>query len=57
METPNVDCHWDVVAPDTTFGERFSWETALWFRVGGLQDVAQLSSTMNRIHEQASADA
>ena len=57
VDTPDVDCHWYVVAPDNTFGEGFSWENAPWFSVEGLQDVAQLSSTMNRIHEQASADA
>ena len=57
VDTPDVDCHWYVVAPDNTFGEGFSWENAPWFSVEGLEDVAQLSSTMSKIHDHASAEA
>ena len=27
VDTPDVDCHWYVTAPDNTFGEGFSWRT------------------------------
>ena len=46
LDLPDVDCHWYVVAPDSTFGDGFSWENAAWFSVEGLQDVANLKNTM-----------
>ena len=38
VDTPDVDCHWYVTAPDNTFGEGFSWENAPWFSAEGLLD-------------------
>ena len=55
VDTPDVDCHWYVTAPDNTFGEGFSWENAPWFSAEGLRDVGQLNNTMTTIHSQALA--
>ena len=52
-DTPDVDCHWYVTAPDNTFGEGFSWENAPWFSAEGLRDVGDLNNTMTTIHSQA----
>ena len=57
VETPDVDCHWYVTAPDNTFGEGFNWENAPWFSAEGLRDVGELSHTMTAIHKQASAES
>ena len=46
VDVPDADCHWYVTAPDSTFGEGFSWEAAPWFDVHGLRDIANLSNTM-----------
>ena len=45
-DVPDVDCHWYVTAPDSTFGEGFDWATAPWFDVNGLQDIADLKHTV-----------
>ena len=57
VDTPDVDCHWYVVAPDNTFGEGFDWANAPWFDAHGLLDVADLNNTMSKIHEQASVES
>ena len=31
-----------LLTPDNTFGEGFDWETAPWYSVEGLQDIANL---------------
>ena len=53
VDTPDVDCHWYVTAPDNTFGEGFSWENAPWFSAEGLRDVGDLNNTVTTIHSQA----
>ena len=53
VDTPDVNCHWYVTAPDNTFGEGFSWENAPWFSAEGLRDVGDLNNTMTTIHSQA----
>ena len=53
VDTPDVDCHWYVTAPDNTFGEGFSWENAPWFSAEGLRDVGDLNNTMTTLHSQA----
>ena len=53
VDTPDVDCHWYVTAPDNTFGEGFSWKNAPWFSAEGLRDVGELNNTMTTIHSQA----
>ena len=53
VDTPDVDCHWYVTAPDNTFGEGFSWENAPWFSAEGLRDVGDLNKTMTTLHSQA----
>ena len=42
-------CHWYIVQADSTFGEGFDWETAPWYSIEGLQDIADL-------HDQVLAD-
>tara|TARA_B100000575_G_scaffold239552_1_gene202132 strand:- start:122 stop:430 length:309 start_codon:yes stop_codon:yes gene_type:complete len=39
LDVPDVSCHWYVVAPDSTFGEGFSWENSPWFDANGLNDI------------------
>ena len=39
VDIPDVSCHWYVSAPDSTFGEGFSWENSPWFDVNGLNDI------------------
>ena len=56
VDTPDVDCHWYVTAPDNTFGEGFSWENAPWFSAEGLRDVGELNHTMMAIHSQAAGE-
>ncbi|BEV35946.1 hypothetical protein [Synechococcus sp. M16CYN] len=55
IDVPDVNCHWYVVAPDSTFGEGFDWSIAPWFDVNGLRDVASLKNTMQSIHQRALA--
>ena len=42
VDIPDAKCHWYIVSPDNTFGEGFDWETAPWFDVNGLNDVAPM---------------
>ena len=42
VDVPDTSCHWYIVQADNTFGEGFDWETAPWYSVEGLQDVANL---------------
>jgi len=43
VDIPDASCHWYVVAPDSTFGEGFSWENSPWFDVNGLNDIPKNS--------------
>ena len=49
VDIPDAKCHWYIMSPDNTFGEGFDWETAPWYSVKGLQDIADL-------HDQVLAD-
>ena len=42
VDVPDTSCHWYVANADNTFGEGFDWETAPWYSVEGLQDIADL---------------
>ena len=42
VDVPDTSCHWYVANVDNTFGDGFDWETAPWYSVEGLQDVANL---------------
>ena len=42
VDVPDASCHWYITSPDNTFGEGFDWETAPWYSVEGLQDIANL---------------
>ena len=37
---------------DNTFGEGFDWETAPWYSVEGLQDVANRTLPESSVHDQ-----
>ena len=39
VDIPDASCHWYVAAPDSIFGEGFSWENSLWFDANGLNDI------------------
>ena len=39
VDIPDASCHWYVAAPDSTFGEGFSWENSPWFDANGLNDI------------------
>ena len=42
VDVPDTSCHWYIVqADDNTFGEGFDWETAPWYSIEGLQDIAE----------------
>ena len=49
VDVPDTSCHWYVANADNTFGDGFDWETAPWYSVEGLQDIADL-------HDQVLAD-
>ena len=49
IDVPDTSCHWYIVQADNTFGEGFDWETAPWYSIEGLQDIADL-------HDQVLAD-
>ena len=53
--TPDVNCHWYITAPDNTFGQGFSWENAPWFSAEGLRDIGELDGTMMAIQQQESS--
>jgi hypothetical protein len=42
VDVPDSSCHWYIVDADNTFGDGFDWETAPWFDVNGLLDIAHL---------------
>ena len=42
VDVPDTSCHWYIVNADNTFGEGFDWETAPWYSIEGLQDIADL---------------
>ena len=42
VDVPDTACHWYIVQADNTFGEGFDWETAPWYSIEGLQDIANL---------------
>ena len=42
VDVPDTSCHRYIVNPDNTFVEGFDWETAPWYSVEGLQDIADL---------------
>ena len=42
VDVPDASCHWYIVDADNTFGEGFDWETAPWYSVEGLLDIANL---------------
>ena len=42
VDVPDTSCHWYIVNADNTFGEGFDWETAPWYSIEGLQDIANL---------------
>ena len=39
VDIPDASCHWYVAAPDSMFGEGFSWENSPWFDANGLNDI------------------
>ena len=43
VDIPDAACHWYVANADNTFGEGFDWESAPWYSVEGLNDVAPIS--------------
>ena len=43
VDIPDVSCHWYVSAPDSTFGEGFSWAYSPWFDANGLNDIPKNS--------------
>tara|TARA_B100000212_G_scaffold74268_1_gene52416 strand:- start:2 stop:313 length:312 start_codon:yes stop_codon:yes gene_type:complete len=43
VDIPDASCHWYVAAPDSTFGEGFSWENSPWFDANGLNDIPKNS--------------
>ena len=44
VDIPDASCHWYVANADNTFGEGFDWESAPWFDVNGLNDVAPIQT-------------
>ena len=42
VDVPDAACHWYVANADNTFGEGFDWESAPWFDVNGLSDIAPI---------------
>ena len=42
VDVPDSSCHWYIVNADNTFGDGSDWETAPWYSVEGLQDIASL---------------
>ena len=43
VDIPDASCHWYVAAPDSSFGEGFSWESSPWFDANGLNDIPTTS--------------
>ena len=42
VDVPDAACHWYVANADNTFGDGFDWESAPWYSVEGLNDVAPI---------------
>ena len=42
VDVPDTSFPWYIVNADNTFGEGFDCETAPWYSVEGLQDIANL---------------
>tara|TARA_B100001093_G_C26800405_1_gene1003114 strand:- start:1205 stop:1531 length:327 start_codon:yes stop_codon:yes gene_type:complete len=42
VDVPDAACHWYVASADNTFGEGFDWESAPWYSIEGLKDVAPI---------------
>ena len=42
VDVPDAACHWYVANADNTFGEGFDWESAPWYSIEGLKDVAPI---------------
>ena len=42
VDVPDAACHWYVANADNTFGEGFDWESAPWYSIEGLKDVAPM---------------
>ena len=46
VDIPDTSCHWYIVNADNTFGEGFYWETAPWYSVAGLLDIANIHDSV-----------
>ena len=57
VDIPDTSCHWYIVNADNTFGEGFDWETAPWYSVEGLQDIADLHDEVLSKGEQYTMNA
>ena len=57
VDVPDTSCHWYIVNADNTFGEGFDWETAPWYSVEGLQDVANLHDNVLKSGHQYTMEA
>ena len=42
VDVPDAACHWYDANADNTFGEGFDWESAPWYSIEGLKDVAPI---------------
>ena len=42
VDVPDAAWHWYVANADNTFGEGFDWESAPWYSIEGLKDVAPI---------------
>ena len=42
VDVPDAACHWYVANADNTFGDGFDWESAPWYSIEGLKDVAPI---------------
>ena len=42
VDVPDAACHWYVANAANTFGEGFDWESAPWYSIEGLKDVAPI---------------
>ena len=42
VDVPDAACQWYVANADNTFGEGFDWESAPWYSIEGLKDVAPI---------------
>ena len=42
VDVPDSSCHWQIAAPNNTFGEGFNLENAPWFDTNELKEVAEI---------------